>query len=162
MAVSRVEARQARIGMGLFATEAIPAGASILRIRGRVLHWRVILRRKGPGKDNCYRYGAETYLDPGDDISRYVNHSCVPNAGVRKVGRALYLFAAKPIRAGAEITFDYSTIIGDDDVWTLRCRCGRRSCRGVIRNFGSLAPRLRRHYLKAGVVPRFILATLDS
>ncbi|HEY4218718.1 MAG TPA: SET domain-containing protein [Gemmatimonadaceae bacterium] len=159
---ARVEARRGRIGTGLYATDAIPAGATILRIRGRVLHWRVILRRKGPGKDNCYRFGPETYLDPGDDVSRYVNHSCVPNAGVRKVGRALYLFAAKSIRAGAEITFDYSTITGDDDIWTLRCRCGRSTCRNVVRNFGSLPLPLQRRYVRAGMVPAFILATFDE
>ena len=136
-------------------------GETILRIRGRVLHWRVVRRRKGPSQDNCYRFGPETYLDPGNDISRYVNHSCAPNAGVRKVGRSLFLVAAKPIRAGAEVTFDYSTLIGDDDIWTLRCKCGRRGCRGVVRSFSSLAPRVRRRYIRASLVPAFILATLD-
>jgi SET domain-containing protein len=157
-----VEVKPSRIGMGLFAADAIRSGETILRIRGRVVHWRVIRRRIGPGKDNCYRFGRDTYLDPGADVSRYVNHSCAPNAGVRQVGRSLYLIAAKRIHAGAEITFDYSTIIGDDDVWTLRCRCGSVRCRKVVRNFGSLPAVLRRRYLHAGLVPSVIIATLDE
>lgn len=159
---ARVEARRSRIGIGLFAAEPIRTGETIVRIRGQVLDWRVILRRRGPGKDNCYRFGPETYLDPGDHVTRYANHSCAPNAGVRKVGRSLYLFAATPIRAGAEITFDYSTITGDDDSWTLRCSCGQRGCRKIVRNFGSLSPRLQRRYARAGMVPEFIIATLDD
>lgn len=162
MSASRVDVRRSRIGLGLFATDAIAPGTTILRIRGRVVHWRVIRRRRGPGKDNCYRFGAETYLDPGDDISRYVNHSCAPNAGVRKIGRSLSLVAYKPIRAGAEITFDYSTITGDDDIWTLRCKCGSRGCRKIVRSFGSLPVALQRRYLRAGLVPRFIIETLEN
>jgi SET domain-containing protein len=157
-----VDARPGRIGIGLFATSDIPQGDTILRLRGTVLHWRVVLGRCGPSKDNCYRFGPETYLDPGDHVGRYVNHSCAPNAGVRKACGTLYLFADRAIRAGAEIVFDYSTLTGDDDVWTLRCRCGSRGCRGVIRNFGALPFPTRRRYLRRGMVPEYIIATLDE
>ncbi|HEX4682089.1 MAG TPA: SET domain-containing protein [Gemmatimonadaceae bacterium] len=156
-----VEARRSRIGMGLFATRDIAPADTILRLEGQVLHWRAVLRRRGPSKDNCYRFGPETYLDPGDHVGRYANHSCVPNAGVRKKRGTLYLFADRAIRAGAEICFDYSTLTGDDDVWTLRCRCDRRRCRGVIGNFGALPSSLRRRYLRRGLVPDYIVATLD-
>jgi SET domain-containing protein len=160
--VTNVEVRPGAIGLGLFASRDIPAGETILRIRGRVLDWRVVKRRSGPSQDNCYRFGAETYLDPGNDVSRYVNHSCAPNAAVRKERRALYLFAVEPIRVGAEIAFDYSTLTGDDDIWTLRCKCGRRSCRRVVKNFGSLPTRIKQRYLRSGMVPEFIVATLET
>lgn len=162
MTTINVEVRPSRIGLGLFASREIPAGETILRIRGRVLHWQIVKRRSGSAQDNCYRFGADTYLDPGDDVSRYVNHSCAPNAGVRKEGRSLYLVAASPIRAGTEIVFDYSTLTGDDDIWKLRCKCGQRTCRKVVRNFGSLPPATQRKYLRRGLVPDFILATLGD
>jgi SET domain-containing protein len=158
---ARVEVRPCRIGMGLFAARAFAPGDTILVVRGRVLDWRVIRRRRGPSQDNCYRFGPETYLDPGKHVSRYVNHSCAPNAGVRKAHHRLVLFAATAIAAGQEITFDYSTLIGDDDIWTMRCRCGARRCRKVIRSFGALPARVRRRYRRRGVVPAFILDTLD-
>lgn len=158
--MNNVEVRHSAIGLGLFASRDIAAGETILRIRGRVLDWRIVKRRSGPSQDNCYRFGAETYLDPGDDVSRYVNHCCAPNAAVRKAQRGLSLFAVKPIRTGVEIVFDYSTLTGDDDIWTLRCKCGRRNCRRIVKSFGSLPAPVKRRYLRSGMVPDFIVATL--
>ena len=63
------------------------------------------------------------------EAGAYLNHSCEPNAGIRKTNQQLFLFAAKPIAAEKEIVIDYSTILGDDDIWTMRCNCGRSACR---------------------------------
>ncbi|HXT16565.1 MAG TPA: SET domain-containing protein-lysine N-methyltransferase [Gemmatimonadaceae bacterium] len=152
-----VEVRPSRIGLGLFATERFVAGDTILRIDGRLVNWRELLKRRGSFMDNCYRFGPETYLDPGDRPARYVNHSCVPNAAVHKARNRLYLVAVAAISAGREITFDYSTTIADDDIWTMRCRCGSPQCRRIIRNFGSLPQGLRKKYVNRGMVPGFIL-----
>lgn len=154
--------RAARIGNGLFTTRAIDAGETIIQIRGRVVHYSVLWKRGGTFLDNCIRFGPETYLDPGDDLGRYVNHSCAPNAGIRKDRNRLFLFAARRIAAGREITFDYSTTIGDDDIWTMRCRCERASCRKRIERFGSLPDALRQRYHDRGLVPGYITATLDD
>ncbi|HVX41370.1 MAG TPA: SET domain-containing protein-lysine N-methyltransferase [Gemmatimonadaceae bacterium] len=155
-----VAVRRARNGHGLFAARAYRAGQTILRIRGRVVHWKLLWKIGGEFQANCYRFGPETYLDPGDGAGRWVNHSCAPNTAIRKRRNQLFLVAAAPIRSGAELTFDYSTTIGDDDVWTMRCNCGRRSCRKRVRNFGALPARVREDYLARGMVPGFILATL--
>jgi hypothetical protein len=153
----------ARHGMGLFAGTSVRPGEPILRIDGRIVHHRVLWRRKGSRfSDNCIRFGPETYLDPGDGAARFVNHSCAPNAGIQKVANRLFLFAAKRIAAGSEITFDYSTTIGDDDIWTMRCSCGYRLCRKTIRNFGSLPAALKRRYVSRGLVPGYILRTLTE
>lgn len=159
--LTRVVVRTARIGQGLFAAKTYAPNQTIIKIAGRVVDAGVLWKRRGSiFAANCYRFGPETYLDPGDDPSRYVNHSCEPNAGVRKHNNQLFLFAAKPIGPGREIFFDYSTLLGDDDIWTMRCTCGRRTCRKIIRRFGSLPPAVMDHYLRAGLVPRFIIKTL--
>ena len=72
-----------------------------------------------------------------------------------------FLFAAKRIAKDAEIVIDYSTTIGDDDIWTMRCNCGRKSCRNTIRHFGSLPSELQRKYLRVGLVPEYIVRTLE-
>ena len=111
--------------------------------------------------NNCFRYGPDTYLDPGTGPGRYLNHSCEPNAGIRKVGRRLELFAAKRIAPGEEVVIDYSTTIGDDDIWRMRCHCGSRRCRKWVGRFGLLPSRLKTSYLRRGLVPSQVLATLD-
>ena len=99
-------------------------------------------------------------IDPGDGVGRYVNHSCAPNTAVHKSRNQLFLIAARRITRGEELVFDYSTTIGDDDVWTMRCACRDRECRKRIARFGSLAPELQRRYRERGLVPKFILETL--
>jgi uncharacterized protein len=158
--MSGVEVRPARIGNGLYATRGFRHNAEILKIVGRVVHHSVLWKRGGRFADNCYRFGPETYLDPGDHVSRYVNHSCDPNAAVRKRNNQLFLFAVRRISSGEELTFDYSTILGDDDIWTMRCRCGSASCRRRIKRFGTLPSLVRTRYIEEGLVPKFILATL--
>ena len=156
-----VAVRPSRNGHGLFATRPLRAGQTIVKLRGRVVHYQLLWKIGGEFQANCFRFGPVTYLDPGENAGRWLNHSCDPNAAIRKRRNQLFLFAAAPIRAGAEITFDYSTTIGDDDVWTMRCNCGRAGCRGRIENLGAM-PRARREaYIARGMVPAFILATLD-
>ena len=165
MAVTRakilVRAGPARIGLGLIATGSIRPGETIMRVEGRVVNHRVLWRRQGTKfSANCLRYGPETYLDPGDGPGRYLNHSCDPTAGLRKVNNRLFLFAAKRIESGTEVTIDYSTTIGDDDIWTMRCKCGSRRCRKTIRNLGSLPAELKGSYVNSGLVPMYIVRTL--
>jgi hypothetical protein len=135
----------------------------IMRIEGRVVGHEVLWRRRGSTfSANCIRFGPETYLDPGESAGRYINHSCAPNAAIGKEANRLHLFAARRIAKGAEILFDYSTTIGDDDIWTMRCRCGAVRCRGTIRNFGALPVDVRRRYLANGLLPGYIVRTLDE
>jgi hypothetical protein len=160
---SRVFVGPARIGRGVFAARTFRRGDTVLAIDGRVVNYVRLWEREGSRfSANCIRFGPETYLDPGDGPASFLNHSCAPNAAIGKTDNRLYLVAARRISKGEEITFDYSTTIGDDDVWTMRCRCGRASCRRVIRNFGSLPVSLRAHYLENGFVPPFIVRTLTD
>jgi SET domain-containing protein len=160
MSARRVVVARARHGLGLFAARTYRRNETIMKIAGRIVHHRVLWDTGGAFAANCIRFGPETYLDPGDEPGRYVNHSCTPNAGIRKLNNQLFLFAAKPIRAGTEIVFDYSTTLGDDDIRTMRCACGRRACRGTIRRFGSLSAALKDRYIRGGLVPKYIIETL--
>ena len=152
----------ARNGSGLFASRSFRRGEDILTISGRVVDPDLLWERGGRFAANCIRFGPESYLDPGDSLGRYINHSCEPNAGLRKLNQRLVLFAASRISAGAEILFDYSTTIGDDDIWTMRCNCGAPSCRRVIRRLGSLSAERVERYFRDGLVPKYIADTLDT
>jgi hypothetical protein len=153
----------ARVGRGLFAGRAFRRCETVLVIRGRLVHYSLLWKREGSAfSANCIRFGPESYLDPGDGPARYLNHSCAPNTAVTKRSNRLCLVATRRISKGEEIVFDYSTTIGDDDVWRMRCKCGDASCRGLIRNFGSLPIERRGYYLENGFVPAFIVRTLTD
>ena len=160
--MNHVAVARARNGLGLFAARAFKPEQTLLKIAGRVVHHRVLWKRRGSTfSANCFRHGPQTYLDPGDHPSRYLNHSCEPNAAIRKLNNQVFLVAAARIDRGDEVVFDYSTTIGDDDVWTMRCNCGEPTCRGRIKRFGSLPRALKERYLAGGLVPKYIVATLD-
>lgn len=156
--------RPVRNGLGIIALRAFEPGDLLCRVRGRIVtankvwsYWKKD-RRRG---ENCFRYDADHYLDPEGEIGAYANHSCNPNAMVVRTPRGIYLRALKPIAAGREITHDYSTLLGADDVWTMKCNCGERICRGVIRHFARLPARILRRYRNLGAIPRFIEETLE-
>lgn len=151
-----------RNGRGIVALKAFPQGAAICQIRGKIVTAAAVWRywdtdpRRG---DNCFRYDADHYLDPEGEIGAYANHSCHPNAGLVMAGRRLMLRAIRPIAAGDEVTHDYSTLLGADDVWKMKCNCGEANCRKVVRNIGGLPAGVRARYKSLGVIPGFILET---
>lgn len=151
---------KARIGNGLFAMQGFTPGAPILWLRGRVVPWQLLWRRSERFLANCIRFGDDTYLDPGRSEGRYVNHHCQPNAAIARRGRRLLLWAVRTIRAGSELTFDYATTIGDDDIWRLRCRCDAPRCRRWIARLGTLPPRQLARYRRLGMIPEPVLRTL--
>jgi hypothetical protein len=154
--------RTVRNGKGIVALRGFRPGATVLRIRGRIVdadtvwrYWQQGNIRRG---ENCFRYDADRYLSPAGGISDYANHSCDPNSGIVKDARGLKLVALRPIAAGEEVTHDYSTLLGADDVWTMRCNCGAAKCRRVVRNVAKLPEAVLRRYRRLGVIPEFILS----
>jgi hypothetical protein len=158
----KLEVRPVRNGRGIVALVPFEPGALVCRIGGRVVssarvwqYWETDPRMAA----NCIRFDEDRFLNPRGQLGEFANHACDPNTALVKERGALAMRAMRAIRAGEEVTHDYSTYIGADDVWTMRCNCGSRHCRGVVRDVRSIpAGRLRR-YRAAGAVPGFILAT---
>jgi SET domain-containing protein len=63
----------------------------------------------------------------GGNIARFINHSCTPNCGFEVAGKTIWIKAARAIRRGEELTYDYA-IIGER---TIPCRC-RPGCPNKI------------------------------
>lgn len=154
-----------RNGRGIVTLKSFQPGSLICEIKGKIVTpatvWRYWESDSRLG-ENCFRCSAERYLDPDGEIGQYANHSCAPNAGIVKQGRRLWLKAIAPITRGGEVTHDYSTLLGADDAWRMRCNCGATGCRGVVRNVSSLPATVIRRYCELGVIPAFILATRGS
>lgn len=154
-----------RNGMGLVARNAFAAGARVCVLKGRTRSAVKVLEIWGcdPRRAaNCIRCGPEAYLDPDGQWGAFANHSCRPNAAIRVERGRLVLRSLRAIRAGDEVTHDYSTCLGADDVWTMRCNCGERGCRRRIARFDRLPAPVLRRYVRLNAIPRFILETATA
>ncbi len=147
--------KKGRNGLGIFAAKNFQPAQIIVEITGNPVHWEKLLNIGGIILDNAFRFDENHYLSP-DGIGNYLNHSCDPNVGIIKKNNRLFLKSIRGIKSGEEIAFDYSTLVGDDDIWTMKCNCGAKTCRKRIKNFGSLPVPTKDRYRKAGVVPSFI------
>lgn len=138
------------LGRGLFADREYRENDLILVLDGP-RYGRDHPIHDTPEGANLLQTGPRTYIllqDPGV----FANHSCDPNAGIRANRR---LVAIRSIAPGDEIRFDYSTTM-DEGYWTMPCRCGSPSCRGLVQDFHTLPAPVQRRYLDLDVVQRFI------
>ena len=144
------------------ALERFERDAVILDLRGRIVSaatvWS-IWDRDPRRAANCIRFDADHYLDPGEGLGAFANHSCRPNAMLVVRRASLQVRAIRVIRPGDEVTHDYSTFLGADDCWSMRCNCGERACRGTVRRFDRLPGVLLRRYMGLGAIPAGVLKT---
>lgn len=74
------------------------------------------------------------------NLARYINHSCSPNLFVQNVFVDTHdlrfpwvaFFTSKRIRAGTELTWDYSYEVGSVEGKVLLCCCGSTECTGRL------------------------------
>ncbi|KAM3177186.1 hypothetical protein ACTXT7_005048 [Hymenolepis weldensis] len=129
-------------GWGLRATKDISKGTFIVEYTGEVINFVEFQRRvryynKMKQPHHYFMSVAPDFIiDSGikGNWSRFVNHSCEPNAetekwivkGLPRVG----FFAAGDIKTGEEITIDYKFVqYGRTEQ---KCYCGTPSCTGVM------------------------------
>jgi hypothetical protein len=149
---------KSKTGNGIFTARAFSSGETLFRVRGPFVRCDIDDDMDDSARNNTFRYDTDRYISPTGTIGDYLNHSCEPNARVVKQRGGLYIVALRRIPAHTEVTIDYSTIIAEDDTWTMRCRCGAPTCRTTIRSFTSLPGPLQKKYIRTGVVPSYILA----
>ena len=148
----------ARYGKGVFATSDIKAGSVIHILTGVTITIRELVNRVNSGNeriDDPLQVGMRTYIDL-DSLSRTFNHSCAPNAGLR---RRSTLFALRHIQTGEEITYDYSTTIAPT-IWQMRCRCGSMKCRKLLGDVRSIPHTQLSRYKSIGAVQRYMKTLL--
>jgi hypothetical protein len=100
--------------------------------------------------------GPDLFRIPSGTIDDFTNHSCEPNTGIRLYARGAVILAIRHIAIHDEITFDYSTYL-NNPYERIACRCGSKSCRGIIGNFTTLPRTLQQRYLALGIVGDFVL-----
>jgi len=121
-----VRRRSSVHGFGVFAAEAIARNVRIIDYAGELLpnDEECAAREDRYLKDGCvwvFRVNRAWSRDAavGGNIARFINHSCTPNCRFEVVDKTIWIRAARPIRRGEELTYDYA-IIGER---TIPCRC---------------------------------------
>jgi SET domain-containing protein len=121
-----IEKRHSKIhGWGVFATRPISKNTRIVTYDGEKITNRESLKREvrylKKGHIWCFKLNRLYVRDAavGGNIARYINHACAPNCYTQVIGDTIWIRAAKSIRKGEEITYDYST----DGEGSIPCRC---------------------------------------
>lgn len=148
--------KKVRNGQGIVAEEKILAGEVLFEIEGEVMPIKAAKALPDQERNNTIRFSETEYLSPKNRLGDKFNHSCNPNCRVFKKNGKLFAGAIREIKPDEEITFDYSTVLADDDIWEMRCNCGETTCRKKIRQFRSLPEKLKEKYRRLQAVPDYI------
>jgi len=120
-------------GRGLFAVEEFQPG-EIVCVKGGHVFTRATLGEIAPILGPAEIQIADDLfigpcgVDEREGAMIFSNHSCDPNIGVQ--GQIVFV-ALRHIAAGEELTHDWATT-DDDENFSMVCRCGAATCRGVI------------------------------
>lgn len=131
-----IEVRESKIaGKGCYALRRFKKGETIGEYTGERITEKEADARHVEGEPfYIFMLEDHTCIDPKDDPSplKYINHSCDPNAESIEEKGKIFIRAIKTIRPGAEITYDYNVMSGEDDD-ELVCKCGAANCTGTMR-----------------------------
>jgi uncharacterized protein len=117
---------RSRTGLGLFATKPIKKGTKIVRYFGPLLDCK---KKKDDAVENKYLFelNGRWTIDGSvrENIARYINHACKPNAesDVRPRKRKVFIRAIKNIEPGDEINYDYGTDYFKAYLKPIGCKC---------------------------------------
>jgi SET domain-containing protein len=131
-------------GKGAFATRAIRKGERIVEYLGeRVSHAVADSRYDdhagGAHHTFLFTVSRKVVIDATVDgnEARFINHSCDPNCESVIEGGRVFIDAAKAIKAGEELAYDYAytrdgSETEEEETGLYGCRCGSKKCRGTI------------------------------
>jgi uncharacterized protein len=120
-------------GWGVFAARRITKNTRIIDYAGEKISHRESFKREcrymKQGRIWCFQINRRWIRDAavGGNIARFINHSCHPNCYVQIVGHTIWIRAARNLRKGEELTYDYMT----DGEGHIQCRC-RADCQRLL------------------------------
>jgi hypothetical protein len=133
-ALPRIARRRSRLhGWGVFALEEIPKNKRIIAYEGeRITHAESRRRERRYLRNGhiwCFKLNNRWVIDAnvGGNEARFINHSCTPNCYTQIIDGVIWVRAARTIRRGEELTYNYHT----DGEGLIPCRC-RPGCTNLL------------------------------
>ncbi|MGJ4947611.1 SET domain-containing protein [Bradyrhizobium sp. HKCCYLS20291] len=117
---------RSKTGLGLFATQPIKKGTKIIRYFGPLLDSK---KAEEDAIENKYLFELDKRwtIDGSvrENVARYINHSCKPNAesDVKPRKKKIFIRAIKNIAPGDEINYDYGTDYFKAYLKPIGCKC---------------------------------------
>jgi SET domain-containing protein len=122
----KIKRRRSKLhGWGVFALQPITKNTRIIQYEGELIDHKESLKRETKylkrGEIWCFTINRRWVRDGmvGGNVARFINHACKPNCYTQVIGDTIWIRAARNIRKGEELTYDYST----DGVGSVQCRC---------------------------------------
>ena len=130
-------------GLGVFATEQIPAGTRLIEYAGERLTPREADERypdesSGPHHTFLFAIDDDVVIDASVDgnDARFINHSCGPNCDAVIDDSRIWIETLRDITAGEELAYDYAYVLEERHTPAAKkrfpCNCGAVNCRGTI------------------------------
>ena len=129
-------------GQGVYATQDIKAETQIIEYIGELIDkdesenraWAQHEHAEKTGDAAVYIFTLDKKWDIDGNVpwntARLINHSCDPNCEAWIVGKRIFIYALRDIKAGEELSFDYGFDI--ECYEDHPCRCGSGECIGYI------------------------------
>jgi uncharacterized protein len=119
-------------GTGGFARIHFPSGSHVIEYVGDPITKQESVARCQRSNEYIFAIDDQHDLDGNVDWNpaRFLNHSCEPNCEAQLIERRIWLVAVRDVRAGEELTFNYSYDLSDYREHP--CRCGAKACVGYI------------------------------
>ena len=121
-----IEKRRSKIdGFGVYATQTISKNTRIIDYAGEKISNQESLKREAryikQGHIWCFKLTNRTVIDAGvgGNAARFINHSCRPNCYIHILDGTIWIRAARKIRKGEELAYNYNT----DGEGLIKCRC---------------------------------------
>jgi len=141
-------------GKGVFASRRIEPGELVWDYAGEERWIKDIPKKVWR---YCFQVDYDRYVVPEKGSAGwFMNHSCEPDCVI--MGRSK-IVSLRRIEKGEEVTFDYSTNVGWEG-FSMRCKCGRKTCRKVVKSYSFLPEELKGHY--GACVSSFLLRPTPS
>lgn len=131
-------------GKGLFAGEDIKRGDRIQYIKGKRVKNEAKNSKDSAAIVNWIGVSRKFYLNTEGTPFRYINHSCDANAAIMGTKTVV---ALRDIPKDREITIDYSMSDADPFWRGIRCHCGAKNCRKVIRAIYNVPPEVFKKHM---------------
>ena len=117
-----IAVKRSKTGLGLFAILPILRGTRIVQYIGELISNDDEKRLTGK---YLIRLNEKYTIDgkSRDNLARYVNHSCKPNAYAEVINDEIWIVAKRRIKEGEEITFDYGKSYFEEFIKIKGCKC---------------------------------------